>query len=451
MAALGPERHGLPGRCTLNRLFPKIVVIPALVLLHPIYFLSGLIPRREDLWVFGSWGGYRFADNGAAFFEYCVSTLGESIDLVWISRNRTIVSQLKKKGLKAYWILSLGGIISCLRARYFFFDCFSKDINHWLSRGAKMINLGHGDTPFKKSERDIDNTRSRYYQLFHGSRLVRMALATVMPWHLVRSEFYICTSPFLASFTQSAFGADEEDVIVTGYPRNDTLLQRGVSRLEGALADLAESLAEAANRGKVLCYLPTYRDDGSAFIDFDWSAVEDVLRQHGAIFVYKLHPQDYGRHELYESDTVLRLPTETDLYYILRFADVLITDYSSIFVDYLLLDRPIIHYVPDIEKFVRNSRSFYSRYDEMWAGPKATTFQELVVAVEDVLNGRELGSHSAKRRQSLARRLHTYFDAGSSMRVLREVCDRTLVGSTEQTARKALEHGTEPGHSVGQD
>lgn len=409
------------------------------------------MPRRQDLWVFGSWGGYRFADNGAAFFEFCVSTLGESIDLVWISRNRAIVAQLKKKGLKAYWILSPGGIFSCLRAGFFFFDCFSKDINHWLSRGAKKINLWHGHDPFKKIERDIDNPRSRYYQLFRGSRLVRMALATVMPWHLVRSEFYVCTSPFLVGFIQTAFSVDETDVVITGYPRNDILLQGGDSCLEGALAELAESLAKAADRGKVLFYLPTYRDDGSAFIDFDWPVMEGILRRHGAILVYKLHPQDFGRHGLYESDTVLRLPTETDIYHLLRFADVLITDYSSIFVDYLLLDRPIIHYVPDIEEFVRNSRSFYSEYDEMLAGPKATTFQELVAAVEDILNGRDSGSRFAERRQSLARRLHAYFDAGSSMRVLQEVCDRTLVGSTEQAARRALERRTGPGHSVGRD
>ena len=35
------------------------------------YFLSGLVPRRPSLWVFGSWGGHRFADNAAAFFHFC--------------------------------------------------------------------------------------------------------------------------------------------------------------------------------------------------------------------------------------------------------------------------------------------------------------------------------------------------------------------------------------------
>ena len=39
--------------------------------LFPVYWLSGFVPRRDDLWVFGSWGGYRFADNAAAFFMHC--------------------------------------------------------------------------------------------------------------------------------------------------------------------------------------------------------------------------------------------------------------------------------------------------------------------------------------------------------------------------------------------
>ena len=39
--------------------------------MFPICFLAGLIPRRKNLWVFGSWGGHRFSDNAAAYFLYC--------------------------------------------------------------------------------------------------------------------------------------------------------------------------------------------------------------------------------------------------------------------------------------------------------------------------------------------------------------------------------------------
>ena len=56
----------------------------------PVYFLGGLVPRRKDLWVFGSWGGWRFADNAAAYFQYCRQHATDT-EIVWISRDRDIV------------------------------------------------------------------------------------------------------------------------------------------------------------------------------------------------------------------------------------------------------------------------------------------------------------------------------------------------------------------------
>jgi len=133
----------------------------ARLVLFPIYYLSGLVPRRDDLWVFGSWGGHRFADNAAAFFLFCASRLGDAIQLVWISRRPSIVSQLRSQGYKAHWLWSPLGVFYCLRAGVFVFDCFAKDINFWLSRNAKKVNLWSG-VPLKTFERDIDVPGSRY-------------------------------------------------------------------------------------------------------------------------------------------------------------------------------------------------------------------------------------------------------------------------------------------------
>jgi CDP-glycerol glycerophosphotransferase (TagB/SpsB family) len=55
----------------MQRLFLYLLAALARIWLFPIYWLSGFMPRRRHLWVFGSWGGHRYADNGAAFFEYC--------------------------------------------------------------------------------------------------------------------------------------------------------------------------------------------------------------------------------------------------------------------------------------------------------------------------------------------------------------------------------------------
>ena len=67
-------------------------------ILFPVYFLCGFLPRNGEQWVFGSWGGYRFADNSAAFFRFCNDKVGDRVRLTWISRDRRIVRKLRKRG-----------------------------------------------------------------------------------------------------------------------------------------------------------------------------------------------------------------------------------------------------------------------------------------------------------------------------------------------------------------
>ena len=61
-----------------------------------LYLVSGLVPRRKNLWVFGSWGGWRYADNAAAFFRFCREHGDGELQLVWISRSRAIVLSIEQ-------------------------------------------------------------------------------------------------------------------------------------------------------------------------------------------------------------------------------------------------------------------------------------------------------------------------------------------------------------------
>ncbi|NND54324.1 MAG: hypothetical protein HKN56_05055, partial [Gammaproteobacteria bacterium] len=128
--------------------------------LFPVYYLCGFWPRSREQWVFGSWGGHRYADNAAAFFRFCNEQIGDEIQLTWISRDRSITRNLREQGYVAHWIWSPGGMLACLRAELHIYDCFAKDTNFWLSRGAQRVCLWSG-VPLKVFERDIDNPRSR--------------------------------------------------------------------------------------------------------------------------------------------------------------------------------------------------------------------------------------------------------------------------------------------------
>ena len=142
------------------------------VLLRPflfiVYYLAGFWPRNSRHWVFGSWSGMRFADNTAALFEYAAAKTQDGIKVTWVSRDRRIVKSLRERNLDAYTTFSPAGIWACLTGGVFVFDGLTRDVNHWLSRGAKRVLLRHG-VGIKVIERAIKTPGHRLYQLFHGS------------------------------------------------------------------------------------------------------------------------------------------------------------------------------------------------------------------------------------------------------------------------------------------
>ncbi|MGD2045936.1 MAG: CDP-glycerol glycerophosphotransferase family protein [Gemmatimonadota bacterium] len=390
--------------------------------LFALYFLSGFVPRRPDLWVFGSWGGRRFADNAAAFFVYCQDEIASSVRLVWISREKDIVRRLRSDGYEAYHTWSARGLASCLRAGVYLFDNFCKDVNFWTSRSARKVNLWSG-VPLKTVERDIDNPRSRYYRLFHGTLPERAALSIMMPWHVERPDLIIATSSETARVTQRAFALEPEAVAITGYPRNDILSRR--SSIEPDVRrNWPDSFRKAVEAGRfVFFYLPTYRDSGKSFLDVDWQEVDRLMRRRNGSFFLKLHPDDRSALQA-SGEHVAELPQGIDIYSLLPATDVLISDYSSIIFDYMLQEKPIIHYLPDLDEFRTSSRSLTFDPTEIAVGPVCETGPELIQALADLLEGVETDAGARARWAATRRRMNLHRDGASSLRVLAAIRDR---------------------------
>ncbi len=389
-------------------------------LLFPVYYLCGFLPRSREQWVFGSWGGYRFADNAAAFFRFCNDQIGDEVKLTWISRDRSITRKLRENGYSAHWIWSPGGILACLRAEMHIYDCFAKDTNFWLSRGSTRVCLWSG-VPLKVFERDIDNPRSRYYRLFHGLLPERWFLGVMMPWHLVRAELIIAPSSETADITQKAFAVPAERVVITGYPRNDAMINSSQAGI-GPDSHLPDSFTEAvASDETVFLYLPTFRDSGASYMAIDWEKLDALLLRCNARFFFKTHPMDETRTPI-DSHRIVELPQETDAYELLAHVDALISDYSSIIFDYMLLDRPILYYTPDLEDFVSGSRSLNFHPSEVAVGPMCANFDALCAALEHVALNQS--ADYSERRREIMPRLHQYTDAGSSERVLKVIRER---------------------------
>ena len=119
----------------------------------PFWWIQRLIPRNENIWVFGAWFGDRFADNPKALFNY-INNNEPKYKTVWITRNKGLVSEMRKKDLLAYRANSLYGIYYILRASYVIVCNSKRDVNFLFINGAITVQLWHG-IPMKKINRDV--------------------------------------------------------------------------------------------------------------------------------------------------------------------------------------------------------------------------------------------------------------------------------------------------------
>ena len=149
---------------------------------------------------------------------YIITNKKNKVKGVWISKNKDIANKLKNQGYESYYYLSLRGIYYTLRAKYFFVNESSDEINYWLSGGSKKIILWHG-LPLKKTRFDTLKGKYGYFSKLKGIK--RIIYNLLIPWANEKKELIITTSPFFKKIFSSAFRVKENKIIITGYPRND--------------------------------------------------------------------------------------------------------------------------------------------------------------------------------------------------------------------------------------
>jgi len=355
--------------------------------LLPIYWVSFLFPRSKKIWLFGSTFGRRFADNPRYLYiylnEYNRNAENKEIRPIWISKNKEIISQLKNKGYEAYYAHSMKGIWFSLRGKVYFFDNYSKDISFWLSGGAKKINMWHG-IPLKKIQHDNIFDSFRHPKNWKEKiKNYPRNISDEKPSHYI-----LTTSQLLEPIFSSAF--QTEHVLVCGYPRCQTMKDSSfhafITQLEQETLDRIHGSLETNE--KMVYYMPTFRNSEEQFFNvMDLEKFHVFLKKEGITFCVKLHPKSKLREKFkeLEGEQIIIIDPDTDPYVFLKMADVLVTDYSSIYFDYLLMDRPIVFFDYDLEEYKGNSREMYFDYEEFTPGKKAVNQSELEMAIHHAL------------------------------------------------------------------
>ena len=132
--------------------------------------------------------------------------------------------------------------------------------------------------------------------------------------------------------------------------------------------------------------MPTWRDTGDDFIrqcGFDFDRLNKVMIKHNSLFLLKMHPDSRLFFDIDYSNIVI-IDKDIDIYPILPFTDCLITDFSSIYFDYILMkQKQIILFLPDYDDYINKNRSLKYSYDDVMKGIKITNFNQLVLKLDN--------------------------------------------------------------------
>lgn len=187
---------------------------------------------------------------------------------------------------------------------------------------------------------------------------------------------------------REAFHCQPNAVQALGVPRTDVFFNE---QFKKNVRQKVRLMFPKIGNKKIILYAPTYRgrsiSESYINCDLNYSVLKDELSDQ-YIFLTKFHPL-MAKSGSCESDRIqgtgfaFDVSKELSAEEALCAADILITDYSSIMFEFLLLERPIISYIYDIDDYIRD-RGLYYPYEQLAPGPYVFTQEELIEKLKTV-------------------------------------------------------------------
>lgn len=380
----------------------------------PLWIVQKSIKRNPNIWIFGAWIGKGFLDNSKRVYEVILAEHPE-INAVWITKSKKIRNELKSKGMPVAMYNSPRGIWISLRAQYAILSVNLLDFNEHCLNGIKQIWVWHG-MPMKKIGYDLK-------ALELTKPTLKDKIRSVFPYRKnIKPYYFLSTSRFFDGILQSAFHIDEAKILHYGLPRNDYFFS---TTEESIISDIKKRFGNPT----ILLYMPTFRDysldhDKKSFDSFDKFHIDverfyKILRDNNMVFLFKGHFYDLQVND-FDKDLSERFVKLDDsmydnLYSVIKDVDILLTDYSSIYFDFLLLDKPVILTPFDYEEYIKISRPLYFDYYSIVDGKKAYSWND----VFDVLESK---SYYVPQRPTIEK-FHDYIDGNSTHRLIDKLLD----------------------------
>lgn len=336
-----------------------------------LFILSYIVPKKKGLFLFGD-GQKDFKGNSKYLYLYCDKQ--NEFECYYIVNDFSKVAEyigqcnfLLNNSIKTFWLI--------LRAEYLFVNGMTGDlsISHFLGR-FKIINLWHG-APIKKIMFDDEKSF-----LVKPKNIIEFFMKTFSLIECKMLHSIIAPSEFCKEKFQSAF--KNKNVVIAGYPRDDIFFEKGDELISSVLSKL-----DIPDASKIILYAPTFRDTESDLSPFSENFLERLnhfLKENNYYLIVKKHPFTKNM-DIKNYDNIIETGQEfSDIQELLLISDILISDYSSVYFDFMVQKKPVISYLYDLETYLNNNRNTYVNIVNKLPGPFAYNEEELLHTLKNL-------------------------------------------------------------------
>ncbi|WP_367106728.1 CDP-glycerol glycerophosphotransferase family protein [uncultured Psychrobacter sp.] len=271
----------------------------------------------------------------------------------------------------------------------------------------------------------IRNKRRVIIGLWHGVAFknIESQMVFVSPEKLVLIEknaalydLMLASSQQDKQYLAKSFMVDESIIEVTGLPRYDLL--KKTYPLDTFLNAQKQQLDRVKANRKLVLYAPTFRENCKSHLDqitnTEWTMLNSFMLANNALMGVRPHPYD-NKHPPAIFSSLSNMAwldhdefTESNL--VLQHSDILVVDFSSIWIDYLLLNRPIIGFAKDFEHYRDAERGFAYEFADTFPDVFVDNIEELINRLDSLLsNGMQVRDYSAAKQLFHAYDLSTDF------------------------------------------
>lgn len=369
-------------------------------------FLAG---RKVDraIWVFSSTDNEEFNYNSRALFLYVLKNLPEIDALFVINNDRKRIQLTAQYGDHFCETKSLRGMKRVCRAGVWFTSAGLPVYAIGSGKRHTIINLWHG-VPLKKIA--LMESEESYLQKLYFRKIFSDNYTAI-----------VTTAKELVPIMAQSFAVEEGRIKVWGQPRNDEL---NACRMGMVTIHEKPQWMKKIPESKAVLYAPTYREYSSTawfpFEDWDEAVFADFLEKQNIVLYLRTHLKESGSYQRFLGERVIDLGSDVleDITEALPLFDLLITDYSSIYIDYLLLDRPMLFLPYDKEEYlVRRGMNF--EYDSVTPGARPTSMEDFMKAIMEAF----ISDSYKDERTCVNRVLNEVMEPCSE-----KICDKVLRG-----------------------